>query len=82
MKALKMIKSVFLGILLFVYFVFVIAMTVLLLNFNDYGVTEFGDTSLIIINDEISNDNYEKGDLVVVKKENGKTKSRRRTFYV
>ena len=42
-------------------------MTVLLLNFNDYGVTEFGDTSLILINDEISNDNYKKGDLVVTK---------------
>lgn len=50
-----------------VYFVFVIAMTILLLNFNDYGVTEFGDTSLIIINDEISNENYKKGDLVITK---------------
>lgn len=69
MKVLKVIKSIILGILLFVYFSFVIAMTVLLLNFNDYGVTEFGNTSLIIINDEISNENYKKGDLVVVKKE-------------
>ena len=69
MKVLKMIKSVILGILLVVYFVFVIAMTILLLNFNDYGVTEFGDTSLIIINDEISNENYKKGDLVITKKQ-------------
>ena len=51
-----------------IYFSFVIAMTVLLLNFNDYGVTQFGTTSLIIINDEISNDNFNKGDVVVVKK--------------
>lgn len=67
MKVLKLIKSIFLGIILFVYFSFVILMTVLLLNFNKYGVTQFGDTSLIIINDEISNDNYKKGDLVIVK---------------
>ena len=69
MKVLKTIKSVILGILMFIYFTFVIAMTVLLLNFNDYGVTQFGTTSLILINDQISNENYEKGDLVVVKQE-------------
>ena len=69
MKVLKIIKNIFLGIVLVAYFAFVIVMTVLLLNFNDYGVTEFGNTSLIIINDEISNDNYKKGDLVITKKE-------------
>lgn len=69
MKVLKVIKSIIMGILMAVYFSFVIAMTVLLLNFNDYGVTEFGDTSFIIVNDEISNDNYQKGDLVIVKKQ-------------
>ena len=69
MKVLNIIKNVIVGILLVVYFSFVIFMTVLLLNFNDYGVTEFGSTSLIIINDEISNDNYKKGDLVITKKQ-------------
>ena len=69
MKVLKIIKSIILGILMVVYFSFVITMTVLLLNFNDYGVTQFGTTSLIIINDQISNENYEKGDLVIVKQE-------------
>lgn len=67
MKVLKIIKNIILGILFVIYFTFVIIMTVLLLNFNDYGVTEFGDTSLVIINDEISNEKYEKGDLVIVK---------------
>ena len=69
MKVLKIIKSVVLGILMVVYFSFVIAMTVLLLNFNDYGVTEFGNTSFILINDDIANENYKKGDLVITKKE-------------
>ena len=41
-------------------------MTFLLLNFNDYGVTKVGDTSLVIIKDEISIDDYKKGDLVFV----------------
>ena len=69
MKILNLIKSIVVGILMFIYFSFVIAMTILLLNFNDYGITQFGNTSLILINDEISNDNYSKGDLVIVKKE-------------
>lgn len=68
MKALKIIKSIILNILLIIYFSFVVCMTVLLLNFNDYGITELGDTSLVIIKDEISSEIYEKGDLVFVEK--------------
>lgn len=68
MKVLNIIKNIILSILFVVYFAFVILMTVLVLNFNDYNVTEFGSTSLIIINDEISNESYKKGDLVVVEK--------------
>ena len=41
-------------------------MTVLLLNFNDYGVTQFGDNSFILINKKISTDTYNEGDLVIV----------------
>ena len=67
MKVLNAIKNIILSILFVVYFAFVILMTVLVLNFNDYNVTEFGSTSLIIINDEISNESYKKGDLVFVK---------------
>lgn len=51
-----------------VYFSFVITMTVLLLNFNDYGVTEFGNKSLIIIDDDIANEEYKKGELVITQK--------------
>lgn len=69
MKILNIIKNVITGILLIIYFAFVIVMTVLLLNFNKYGVTEFGNKSLIIINDEISNDDYKKGELVIVQKD-------------
>ena len=51
-----------------VYFSFVITMTVLLLNFNDYGVTEFGNKSFIIIDDDIANEDYKKGELVITQK--------------
>lgn len=69
MKVLNIIKGIITGILLVVYFSFVIVMTVLLLNFNKYGVTEFGNKSFIIINDAISNDNYKKGELIIVQKD-------------
>ena len=65
-KAFKIIKKVVLGILLAAFFVFVITMTLMLLNFNDYGVTQFGNKSLIIVRDKVSNNNYKLGDLVVV----------------
>lgn len=66
MKVLEVIRKVFLGIIGVAFFVFALIMTILLLNYNDYGVTQFGNKSLIIINDEVSNDDYDKGDLVIV----------------
>lgn len=66
MKVLKMIKKILIGIVVAIYFAFVIFMTVLLLNYNKYGVTQFENKSLIIIRDEISTNNYKKGDLVIV----------------
>ena len=67
MKVLKAIKHYLIVAIVCVYFVFVVAMTLLVLNFNDYGVTQYGEKSLAIINSNIANDNYKKGDLVVVK---------------
>ncbi len=66
MKVINWIKKIFVGILGFIFFIFAIAMTVLLLNRNDFGVTQFGDTSLIIINNQIAFENYKRGDLVLV----------------
>lgn len=66
MKVLEMIKKIFIGILGVLFFAFALFMTILLLYRNDYGVTQFDDKSLIIISDEISSEDYEKGDLVIV----------------
>ena len=66
MKVLNAIKKVVLGIIGILYFAFALVMTILLLNYNDYGVTQFGNASLVIINDEVANEKYDKGDLVIV----------------
>jgi hypothetical protein len=66
MKILKIIKKIIMGILAVIFFAFAIVMTALLLNFNKYGVTQFDKTSLVLIREEISSDNYHKGDLVIV----------------
>ena len=41
-------------------------MTVLMLNKNDFGVTQLGDTTWVTVNSEISSKNYKKGDIVLV----------------
>lgn len=66
MKILEMMKKFAIGTLGVIFFAFTITMTILLLNYNDYGVTKLGQTSLILIKDEISSDKYKKGDLVLV----------------
>ena len=39
-------------------------MTILLLSYNDYGLSQFGNKTLILMNDQIYSENYKKGDLV------------------
>ena len=70
MKAINMIKKVFTAILLVIFFAFTITMTILLLNFNKFGVTQFDDTSLLIIKKGYSSETYKKGSLVFVESKN------------
>ena len=51
MKTLKLIKKILFTIIGVSYYVFALCMTILLLNYNDYNVTQFGEKSLVIIND-------------------------------
>lgn len=53
----------------FIYFAFALLMTVLLLNFNDYGVTQFGETSLVILKEKVNFEGFNKGELVIAEKE-------------
>lgn len=66
-KILKGIKSFIIGVLGCIFFVFAIAITVLVLNYNKYGLTQFGNTTFVTISDYITSDSYKKGDLVLVK---------------
>lgn len=51
-----------------VYLLIAIGLTICLLNYNDYKITVLGDKSLLIVEDDALNPDYQKGDLVVVKK--------------
>lgn len=66
MKVIKGIKKVVTGILGIAFFIFAISMTILLLNHNDYGVIQIDNTSLVLIKEQISSENYQRGDLVFV----------------
>lgn len=68
MKVLDAIKKFFIGLLGIAFFIFALAMTILLLYRNNYGVTEIDNKSLIMINEELASDNYNEGDLLIVKK--------------
>ena len=66
MKFFKTVKRIFFGVLLVIFLGFTITMTVLLLNYNKFGVTQFDDTSLLIIKNGFSSEKYKKNSLVVV----------------
>ncbi len=66
MSGFEKLKRIFFGIVIFIYFAFALVMTLLLLNYNDYGVTQFGETSLIILSEKVTSDTYKQGNLVLV----------------
>ena len=66
MKVLKIIKNVVVAIVLVVFFAFTISMTLLLLNYNKYGVTQFDDISLVLVKKGFSSQTYQKDSLVLV----------------
>lgn len=66
MKGFKLVKKIFTTTLIVIFLAFTITMTVLVLNHNKYGITQFGDTSLLIVKKEFSSEMYNKGSLVFV----------------
>ena len=67
---MKILKRVVIALLLIIYVPTVLFLTICLLNYNKYNVTEFGKNSLIIIDDEL--EHFNNGDLAVVYKNNNK----------
>ena len=56
------------GIIFIPYILIVIVVTICLLNYNKYGVTELGNYTLVIVEDAALNPTNQKGDLLVVEK--------------
>lgn len=65
---MKKILKIFLGIILVLYAGIAIILTVLLLNYNDYGITEFKDSTIILIKDDELRPDFNKDELAIVKK--------------
>ena len=63
---LKIVRNIILGVIMVVYFSFIVVISTLLLNKNEYGVTQFDEKAMILVDEKISNDNYPDGSLVVV----------------
>jgi len=59
-------KKYIINILLLIYFVIAIPVTFLLINYNDYNVTEFKKNTLIITNNTLE-EKYPKSSLLLVK---------------
>ena len=62
------IGKILLGVLVTIYVVIAMFLTTCLLKYNDYKITVFGDKSLIIVSDDILEEEYKKGSLLIVEK--------------
>ena len=61
-------KKIIGNLIFIIYAIIAVFVTICLLSFNEYKVSEFGDTSLVIIDNEELEPTFNKGDLVIVDK--------------
>lgn len=66
---MKYIGNFFKGLIFSVWLVIAIFTTVCLISFNDYRISEFGKTSVIIVDDENWEPNFKENEILFVKKE-------------
>jgi len=59
-------KKIIRNIVIVLYAIIAISVTICLLSYNEYKVTVFGQTSLVIIDSDKLEPEYNKGDLVIV----------------
>ena len=66
-------KKALVNLIVIIYIIVAIAVTICLLSYNEYKVSEFGDKTLVIM-DETNKDlpEFQKNDLIIVGKENYK----------
>ncbi|MFR5683006.1 MAG: hypothetical protein ACLUD1_02845 [Clostridia bacterium] len=63
-------KKAIKNVLIVLYAIIAVVVTICLLSYNEYKVTEFGDYSLVIVDNRELEPDYQKGDLVIVEKDN------------
>ena len=66
-------KKKFLSFIFIIYVIIAIFVTICLLSYNRFKITEFGDKSLLIISDDQMAPNFKKGDLVIADKKSKST---------
>ena len=74
-------KKKILNILFIIYVAIAIFVTICLLSYNRFKVTEFGNKSLLLITDDEMAPDYKKGDLVIVDKKSKIITGRKAFFY-
>ena len=74
-------KKKFLSFIFIIYVIIAIFVTICLLSYNKFKITEFGDKSLLIISDDQMATNFKKGDLVIADKKSKVITGRRAFFY-
>ena len=62
-------KKIIGEILAFTYIIIAVFVTVCLLSYNDFKVTEFGESSLIIIDNNELEPKFNRGDLVIANRD-------------
>ena len=73
-------KKIITNILIIIYMIIAIFLTILLLSYNEFKVTEIGGNSLLVIKDNDLSPEYNKGDLVIVNSEDS-VKEGQKVFY-
>lgn len=68
-------------ILFTIYFIIAILLTITLLAYNDFKISEFGPYSLLIIRDDELAPEFNEGDLVIVNKNDEVLTGRKAFFY-
>ena len=68
-------------ILFSIYLIIAILLTITLLAYNDYKITQFGDYSLLIIKDDELEPDFKEGDLVILNKSASILTGRKAFFY-
>ncbi len=61
-------KKTILNIIFVIYVIIAVFVTICLLSYNEFKVTEFGNYSLVIVNDNTLAPDFNNGDLVIVDK--------------